>query len=352
MIPHSCPTLGRAEEASVLKCLRSGQIAMGPQVEKFEQAFAGKFAVRDAAAVSSGTAALHLALLALDVKVGDEVIIPSYVCTALLNAVHYTGARAVLADVDALDANILALDVERKITRRTKAVIVPHMFGAPADLGALLKLGVPLIEDSAQAPGARYAGKPVGTFGRVNIFSFYATKMMATGEGGMVVSSDPKIMARVRDLLDYDHKPDYKVRFNYKMTDVAAALGLVQLKALGAFTARRKAIAAFYDEALSGLPCVLPLRREGAQPVHYRYVIGVKGSADRFIAAMVQKGIACARPLYRPLHQYLKIKGFPVSDQWMDHGVSLPIYPSLTKVQAQRVVRGVQSLLTGKGGRK
>jgi perosamine synthetase len=344
MIPHSCPTIDASSA-----CLRCGQIAMGPQVEKFERAFAKQSGMRDAAAVSSGTAALHLALLALGVKKGDEVIIPTHVCTALLNAAHYVGATPVLVDVQAADANICALDVSRKISRRTKAIIVPHMFGSPADLSSLLRFGVPLIEDCAQALGARYAGRLVGTFGKISVFSFYATKMMATGEGGMVVSNDRRLMSRVRDLLSYDNKPDYKVRFNYKMTDVGASLGCVQLKKLNMFIARRRQIAKFYDKALKDLPCVLPLRGKDIDPVFYRYVIGIKGSADKFVTAMKKKGVCCERPLFRPLHQYMKMKGFSVSDQWMASSVSLPIYPTMTHGQAERVVRGVRCLLTHKG---
>ena len=349
MIPHNRPTLDLQDAASVQQVLRGGQIAMGPRVSAFEAAFAARQGV-PAAAVSSGTAALHLSLLALGVKKGDEVIIPTHVCTALLNVVHYVGATPVLADADLADANISAADVHNKITRRTRAVIVPHMFGFPADLAPLLRPGVPVIEDGAQALGARYAGKPVGSWGRISAFSFYATKIMATGEGGMVASRDEVLVARVRDLLSYDHKADYKVRFNYKLTDVAAALGLSQLKKLNGFISRRNKIAAFYDESLKGIPCILPMKQVRREPVYYRYVIRVQGGADKFTAAMKAKGVCCERPLFRPLHQYLKQRGFPVSDQWMKEAVSLPVYPSMTQDDVSRVVRGVRALLARKGG--
>ncbi len=330
--------------------LRSGQIAMGPQVAKFERAFAAKFAFRDAAAVASGTAALHLSLLALGVKRGDEVIVPTHVCTALLHAVNHAQATPVLADVNEADANISAQDVKRKISRRTKAIIVPHMFGSPADLLPLLKLGVPVIEDCAQAVGARYADKPVGSWGAMGAFSFYATKMMATGEGGMVVARERRMIAEVRDLLSYDNRPDYKVRFNYKMTDVEAVLGLAQLKQLPAFIARRKALAAMYDKALEGLSCVLPLQMAKAEHVYYRYVIRVRVPAEKFIAAMKRQGISCERPLYKPLHRYLGLKGFSVSETWMKNSVSLPLYPAMTDAEARRIAAAARSIILSKGG--
>ncbi len=350
MIPHSRPTIDADSVAAVLKTVRSSQLAMGPQVGKFERVFSQRLGVHGAAAVASGTAGLHLALLGLGVKKGDEVIIPTHVCTALLNAVHYTGATPVLADVDPSDANISATHVSTLISRRTKAIIVPHMFGFPADLASLLKLGIPLIEDCAQALGAQYAQRPVGTFGKMGVFSFYATKMIATGKGGMVVSRDRKVVEEIRDLAAYDNKPDYKIRFNYKMTDVEAALGLAQLKQLGVFISRRKKIAACYDKAFKDLPCVLPIKAKGVDPVYYRYVMRIRCGADEFVLAMKKKGICCERPLFRPLHQYMKVKGFPVSDQWMTESVSLPIYPSMTQAQVQRVVREVQCMLSHKDG--
>ncbi len=336
MIPHSLPTINDRMVRAVARSLRSGQVSMGPQVAAFEAAFTRKFKAA-AAAVSSGTAALHLALLALDVGKGDEVVLPTYVCPALLNAVNYTGAQPVLVDVEAADGNIAVVEVKKKLSRRTKAILVPHMFGFPADLKPLLKCGVPVIEDCAQAVGARYGGQYVGTMGRINIFSFYATKMMTTGEGGMVVSGDKKLMARVRDILAYDHKDDYRVRFNYKMTEMQAALGFVQLGYLDKFILRRKKIAALYDGQLKDAGCVLPVKGASAEPAYYRYVARVQGGADEVIRRMALKGVACARPLFKALHQYLKVGGFPVAERLMQESVSLPIYPELAQAQARRV---------------
>ncbi|MFH0754199.1 MAG: DegT/DnrJ/EryC1/StrS family aminotransferase [Candidatus Omnitrophota bacterium] len=343
MIPHSLPTINDRMVGAVVASLRGGQVSMGPQVAAFEAAFTQKFGL-EAAAVSSGTAALHLSLLALGVGAGDEVVLPTYVCTALLNAVKYTGAAAVLTDVDLQDGNISASEVKKKLSRRTKAVLVPHMFGFPADVKPLMALGVPVIEDCAQAIGARYGSKQVGTMGRINIFSFYATKMMTTGEGGMVVSADKKLMARVRDLLAYDHRALYRVRYNYKMTDMQAALGYVQLGELENFIERRRKIALFYHDRFKGAACTRPVEVALMRSVYYRYVLRVK-SVDKVMAAMAKKGVVCAKPLFRPLHRYLKFKGFPVADQLMQESVSLPIYPALSDGQARRVADALVQII-------
>ena len=198
-IPHSRPTMGEEEVKAVAEVIRSGHIVEGEVVQRFEKNFAEKMGVQDAAAVSSGTAALHLTLLAMGIGPDDEVIIPSYVCTALFHAVQYVGAISVPAEIDPKTYNIDPDDVQKRITTRTKAIIVPHMFGLAANLDRLLNLDVPVIEDCAQAVGGTYHQKPLGTFGQASIFSFYATKMMATGEGGMVTSNSAEIIDCIRD---------------------------------------------------------------------------------------------------------------------------------------------------------
>ncbi|MBF0486227.1 MAG: DegT/DnrJ/EryC1/StrS family aminotransferase [Candidatus Omnitrophica bacterium] len=338
-IPHSCPTIDRSDFLALEKPMASGQVSAGPCVKSFESAFAAKFDFKDAAAVSSGTAALHLSLLALGVKKGDEVVLPSYVCPALLNAISYTGAMPKVADVDYEDGNISCVAAKAQLTRKTKAIIVPHMFGEPADLQPLLSLGVPVIEDCAQAIGARYRGKYVGSFGVLSVFSFYATKMMTTGEGGMVVSADKRLMARVRDMLSYDHHPEFCVRFNNKMTDLQAALGCSQLKKLDKMISLRRSLARLYSERLKGLDMTFPFHSLLTTPVFYRYVVKISGRAQKVITGMKKRGINCERPLYKPVHQYLKLKGFPVTENLMKDSISLPIYPSLSFRDALRVVK-------------
>ena len=338
-IPHSKPTLGPEEIKAVSDVISSGYVVEGAVVQEFEQSFADYFKIEHAVATNSGTSALHLALLALGVGPGDEVIIPSFVCCALLNAVNYTGATPILADIRADTFNLDAADVKKRLSSRTRAIIVPHLFGLSADLNALAALGIPLIEDCAQAVGSRYGGRPVGTFGVAAIFSFYATKVMATGEGGMVVSNSADITKRIRELKTYDQKADYRVRFNYKMTDIQAALGLAQLKRLETFVSLRRAIAKLYTHSFESLDLRLPPDDPGH--IFFRYVLGLNTDSLPWIQALTREGIGCDRPVYLPLHQQTKTKGCPVSENAWQHALSIPIYPSLTDDDTTRIVGAV-----------
>jgi dTDP-4-amino-4,6-dideoxygalactose transaminase len=322
----------------VAAVIESGNIAEGEVVARFEETFAKKMGVQHAVAVSSGTAALHLALLAMGIGPKDQVIIPSYVCAALLHAVQYAGAQPVLAEINPLTYNIDPDDVKKRITNRTRAIIVPHMFGLAADLDRLLKLDVPIIEDCAQAVGGTYHQKPLGTFGDAAIFSFYATKMMATGEGGMVTSNSPEFIARIRDLKTYDGKTADTVRYNYKMTDVQAALGEVQLARLPDFIARRRKIARTYYEDFKLLNIKLPVEIE--EHIYYRFVIGLENDCEGFIRKLAQEAVGCARPVFLPIHRHLKKDGYPVTDKVWDTSLSIPIYPSLENSEIERIIAG------------
>ena len=342
-IPHSRPTLGTEEIKAVSEVIASGHIAEGAIVQEFEQKFADYLNVKQAVAANSGTSALHLALLALEVGPGDEVIIPSYVCCALLNAVNYTGATAVLADICPNTYNLDAADVKKRLSSRTRAIIVPHLFGMAADLDPLLALDVPIIEDCAQAVGAVYNQRPVGTFGVAAIYSFYATKVITTGEGGMVVCNVKDIAERIRDLKTYDQKDDYKIRFNYKMTDIQAALGIVQLERLDSILRRRKAIAEQYTRAFKALDLNLPPDDSGH--IFFRYVIGLNTDSRSGIEALAHKSIGCDRPIYLPLHRQMKRKGYPVTEKAWKNSLSIPIYPSLTEDEVARVIDAVRAFV-------
>lgn len=342
-IPHSKPTVDTRQAREAFKTVKSGFLSQGERVKEFEGQFARFHKVRRAAAASSGTAALHLALLALGIKQGDEVIIPSYVCTALLHAVDYTGARAKVVDVNYEDGNVSVEAVKKNINKKTKAVIVPHMFGLPADIRALQALGVPLIEDCAHSVGATYDKKPVGSFGVMSIFSFYATKMMTTGEGGMVLSDNRRLINKVKDLREYDHKPSYQLCFNYKMTDVQAAMGLVQLSQLPSWINKRKEIAARYTKSLADSGLGLPVPAAGQDHIFFRYVIRVKRQKDNFIKTLKSKGIDCAAPVFKPLHRYVKCPWCPAAEGLMRESVSIPIYPSLTNSEVQYIIRQISN---------
>jgi perosamine synthetase len=345
-IPHSRPTLGKAEIRVVQDVLESMQIAQGDKVARFEQAFARYLDVPYAACTNSGTSALHLILVSMGIGPGDEVIIPSYVCTALLNAVHYIGASPVLADIDPNTYNMDPADVKQRISKKTKAVVVPHMFGLAADMEGFLGLGVPIIEDCAQAVGGKSGESKIGTLGHAAIFSFYATKVMTTAEGGMVVTDSKHLIDTVKDLRDYDEKDHYIPRFNYKMTDINASVGMVQLSRLESFVERRKHIAGTYNAAFMGLPFRCP--PDVDEHIYFRYILQLDGEAGPMIEALRQKGVGCARPVYRPIHDFLGIKGYARTEQAWKTSVSIPIYPLLTEEETHRIVKSVKELCTGK----
>lgn len=342
MIPHSKPTITPDDCENVLRVLTSGNLVQGTEVEAFENEFSSFIGVKGGVAVSSGTAALHLALLSLGVKEGDEVMIPDFVCTAPLNAIHYIGASPIIIDINQDTFNINVTEVKKQLTRRTKAIIVPHMFGLPADMEELLSLGIPIIEDCAHSPGSSYKSLRVGSLGELSVFSFYATKMIATGEGGMILSNNEKLLEKMRDLRDYDQKDFYTIRYNYKMTDFQAALGIGQLKKLPIFIERRKQIAHTFSREFKGCNFELPTTPSDRTHVFYRFVIKVK-NASLFIDHMRESGVSCKKPVYRPLHTYLRLSGYDTTKKVWNEAVSLPIYPTLTDADIATIIAGAQS---------
>jgi len=338
-IPHSRPTLGPDEAKAVVEVIESGYIAEGEKVNHFERAFANFLGAKDAVSTNSGTSALHLILRAMGIGQGDEVIIPSYVCSALLNAVNYTGATPILADIDPGTYNLDVTDIRRRLNPYTKAIVVPHLFGLAADMESLLDLGVPIIEDCAQSIGTTAHQRPVGLFGVAGIFSFYATKVITTGEGGMVATNSRDIAARIRDLKAYDKRKDYKIRYNYKMNDIQAALGIVQLKQLGSIIRRRREIAGRYNRAFNSYRLKLPPTDSGH--IYFRYVLGLKMDAIPWIQELACMGITSDRPIHVPLHQSLKLGGYPATEKAWQQSLSIPIYPSLSHEEINRVIESV-----------
>jgi perosamine synthetase len=282
-------------------------------------------------------------LLALRVKKGDEIIIPSYTCTAVLNAVNYVNAKPVLVDIDPATFNITPALIKKKLSRRTKAIILTHAFGYPADINGIMKLGVSVIEDCAQGIGAKYKGRPVGSRGIISIFSLYATKMITSAEGGMLCTDNKRLADLARDLNNPDLRDSYKVRYNYKMSDLAAGLGLSQLRKLDYFLKRRYAIAASYKEAFSHLPLELQRAIPNTKPSYYRFVLCTPG-ADKLIALAKRRGVVFDRPVYKPLHRYLKLKGgFSNTDYVWQRAVSIPIYPALARDEISKIIDIVQT---------
>jgi len=330
--------------------VRSGRLAQGAQAAGLERELSGYVGHREGIAVSSGTAALYCALKALGVGKGGAVVVPSYVCAALLHAVCAAGASAVLADVDGRSGNCTVETVRKALRRKVKAIIVPHLFGNPAPAHDIERCcGVPVIEDCAQCVGATIDGKPVGSLTTLSVFSMYATKVLAAGEGGMVATSDSAIARAVKDIREYDNRDDFRQRFNFKMSDMHAAVAREQLKKIDRIVRRRRAIAARYDAALEAVmgTAALPPRHPAAQPMYFRYVVRMRTGAERIISFMNRHGICCSRPVYKPLHRYLRLGGFPGTETIYRQAVSIPIYPGLSENEIRTVLRTFRTAVCG-----
>jgi len=353
MIPHSRPSIDEEDVRATAEVLRSRQVAEGPYVERFEQAMAEGIGLQGGVAVSSGTAALELALRGLRIGAGDEVIMPSYVCQAPWLATHRVGAEARLVDIDLQTFNVDPVAAHRAVTEKTRAIIVPHLFGLAADLTALERLGVPLIEDCAQTLGVMESGRPIGTVGRLTVCSFYATKLLCAGEGGMVLSNDAALLDRMRSLREYDGAMKLDPSsFNLKLTDLQAALGLSQLGRFESFQERRCLLAATYREALSAKAVFLPSVPPGRTHGYYRFVIRLprfKTNPDGLhglIQTLERSGVSCRKPVFRPLHLYLGQSGFPYSDEADRTALSIPLYPDLTDEEVRQIHQSLTEVLS------
>jgi len=334
VIAHSRPTLGPEEERAAVRVIRSGLIGGGEEVARFERELERFVGRGRAVAVHTGSSALHLALLGLGVGSGDRVILPTYTCAAVLNAVRYTGAEGILADVDPQTCNLDPDDVRRRLRAGTKAIIAPHMMGRPAPIRDLRALGVPVVEDCAMALGAQ-----VGREGEAAVYSFYATKMIATGHGGAVLAKDRAVVRRIADLVDYDNREDYKVRYNYRMSALVAALGRAQLAKVADFVKRRRRIADYYYGTLE-------LGEPPPGHVFYRFVLRT-GPVERFVRFMASRGIDCKRPVFRPLHRSVGASSgeYPGAEELHRHWASIPLYPSLVRDEMERVAHAVRDYL-------
>ncbi len=344
MIPHSRPTVSEEDALRVAAVVRSGRLAQGPEVEAFERELARRLDVAAAAAVSSGSAALELALRALDVGRGHEVVVPTYACDALHHAVARCGGTPVLADADPETLGLSAKDAVRRLSPRTRAVVVVHPFGLAVDVEQFLALGVPVVEDCAQAIGARADGRPVGSRGALAVCSFYATKLLTTGEGG-AVAGPAEHVGRTRDARDYDEREDLVPLFNYKLTDMQAALGRSQLVRLDAFIARRRAIAARYRAALAGVAGCHVAADAGERHVFHRFIVAVERPLARVIERLARRGVTARRPVFRPIHRALGIDGYPEAERLWEQSLSLPCYPLLTDADVDVVVTALVEAL-------
>lgn len=340
-IKHSKPTINKEDAERVARVVESGNLTNSYEVRKFEQEVADYVGQKEAIAFNSGTSALSLALLALD-NSGEEVIIPSYVCIALLNAVSFAKLKPRIVDISEDNYNISLDEIRRNLSQKTKAVVVPHMFGDPVkNIEEIVGFRVPVIEDCALSIGAELNRKRVGSFSDLSVFSFYTTKVLTTGHGGMILSSSEELSDKIRDFMKYDNRPEYIKSFNLRMTDFQAALGRNQLSRLDSFIKRRREIAEFYDENFRNNERIrVPSRAEGS--IYFRYILEVE-DVDGFIGKMKERGVKCARPVFKPLHRYFDLRKalFLNTELKYEHSVSIPIYPSLTDQEVEYVVEKV-----------
>lgn len=361
MIPIARPLLGDEEAAVAANVIRSGMLATGPEVAAFEQEFATYAGVAHAIAVSNGTTALHAALLGAGVGPGDEVIVPSFTFIATATAVSMCGAVPVFADVR---PDLFTLDTEALpalVTPLTKAIIGVHLFGQPFDLGPAADLcadrGIALIEDAAQAHGATWRGRMVGSVGTAGCFSFYPTKNMTTGEGGMVTTDDDALAARVRRLINHGQAEKYlhtDLGYNYRMTDIGGAIGRVQLRRLPEFNARRQENGAYLSAHLEAPGVVPPVVGDERTHVYHQYVVTVTDdcplSRDDLAAYLRDRGVGTAVHYPIPVHEQPLYRGAaragacPVAADLARRVLSLPVHPALGTTELDAIVDAVNGV--------
>lgn len=343
MIAIAHPHMGVEEEEAVLEALKAGQLEQGERVAAFEKRFAELCQTREAVAVSTGTAALHLALIAHEIGYGDEVITTPFSFAATANAIVLVGAQPVFVDIDPETYTIDPLLVEAAITPRTKAILPVHLYGNPCDMERLQAIAdehhLVIIEDACQAQAASIRGKPVGSFG-TGCFSFAATCTITTGEGGMITTGDPVIAARARLLRNHGQKERYRhvaLGFNQRMTELQGAIGLVQLAKLAQFTERRRANAAYLSKGLSDV-VKTPVERDGYRHVYHQYTMRVpdESSRDVWAAQLLERGIGTAvhypcliyqQPFYQEAQDLYRIAARPLDEEQLATIVKTPTGP-------------------------
>jgi perosamine synthetase len=366
-VPLARPVLGEAEERAVVEVLRSGQLSLGPRLGEFERAFAAHVRASLASAVSSGTAGLHLALRAVGLEQGEEVVTSPFSFVASANAALYERARPVFADIDPITLNLDPQAAAAAVSERTRVLLPVHIFGYPADVPAFEEIaqrhGLAIVEDACEALGAVHAdGTPVGGRGSPAVFGFYANKQLTTGEGGMVTLADPALKQRIDSERNQGRAPDMgwldhdRLGFNYRLSDLACALGLAQLRRLPDMLAARARVAGWYREALAGieglqLPCP---DAGGARRGWFVFVVQLPRAVDRdeVVRELGRRGIQ-SKPYLPAIHlmsfyreRFAHREGeFPVCEDVAARSLALPFFPELSEGQVERVARELRGLL-------
>lgn len=361
MIPIARPSIGEEEALAAANVIRSGLLASGEEVASFEREFASYIGTNQGIATSNGTTALHTALLALGIGPGDEVIIPSFTFIATASAVSMCNATPVVADIEADTYCIDPESVSELVTSHTKGVIGVHLFGHPCDIRSLQEIttdhGLFFIEDCAQSHGAEYQGKKTGSFGDAGCFSFYPTKNMTTGEGGMITCNDSGIAEKCRILINHGQKEKYRhsrIGYNYRMSNIAAAIGRIQLRKLDVMNLKRQNHAHFYSESIPGDRLILPVTRNGCSHVFHQYAVrvppGRNDTRETVIRHLSDRGIGTAIHYPIPVHKQPVYQGHlpgsscKVAEMVSQEILSLPVYPSLTDEECRQVVEAIREV--------
>lgn len=367
LYPLAKPHIGKEEERAVLEVLRSGVLSIGPKVEEFEKKFAQYIGTKYSIAVSSGTAGLHLALIAAGINPGDEVITSPFSFVASANAILYVGATPVFADIDPVSYNIDPKKIEEKITKKTRAILVVHIFGQAADMEPIMKLAkrhnLKIIEDACESVGATYRGRKVGAFGESAVFAFYPNKQMTTGEGGMIVTNDKKKDALFRSLRNQGRSADMqwlnheRLGYNYRLDEMSAALGLAQLEKIAFLIRERQRIASWYHEALASHSERVRISATATSNTHTWFIYPVlleRGvSREKVMACLSKRGIK-SKPYLPSIHLFpfyveqfdFKKGDFPAAESVSERILALPFYIGLKKSDVGYIC---QALLTALG---
>jgi len=353
VIPIARPQLGEEEKALVWSAMESGQLAQGARVAEFEAGFARYVGSPHGIATSSGTTALQLALLALGIGPGDEVITVSFTFTATVSPILHVGATPVFIDVDPVSFTMDVGQLEDAITPRTRAIVPVSLYGNPADMPAILEIaaryGLPVIEDACQAHGAELGGKRSGSWG-IGVFSFYPTKNMTTGEGGILTTDDASFEDRARLLRQHGMRVRYVPEFlgyNFRMTDLHASIGIAQLAKLPAANARRHRIAERYDAELAGV--LIPARRPDSVHAYHQYTLRV-ARRDDFLAQLAERGVGANIYYPLPVHRQQPFRDLdasrvplPITDRLTEEILSIPVYPGLTDDEVSTIIGAVNA---------
>jgi len=356
LIPAARPIIGDEEREAVDRVLRSGMMAQGPEVKAFEEEFSQFVGGRHCIAVNSGTSALHLGFLAAGLQAGDEVIVPSFSFAATANSVALAGGVPIFGDIDPKTFNLDPKHAESLITPRTKGIMPVHLYGHIADMDAFEalgeKYGITIYEDAAQAHLASLNGRMAGEWGTVASFSFYPTKNMTSGEGGMIVTDDEGIEHLARMLRNQGGVIRYQneiVGFNNRMTDIHAAIGRVQVTKVKAWTEQRRANAAFLNQHLENV--ITPYLRPGSEHSYHQYTIRLPGvtseERDKAIAEIKAGGVGCDVYYPTPIHRLPSFAlnlDLPVTEEIVKEVISIPVHPSLTPAELEQVVTVVNSV--------